>query len=270
MHGLLRVRGFTQDDTHIFCRMDQLQTEIRDILKLARKILNDFGFTEYEVMLSTRPEKFAGEVKNWDLAEATLSAAMTEAGFAFQVDAGEGTFYGPKIDLKIKDSIGRRWQCSTVQVDFNNPERFDCTYRSNEGKNERVVMIHRALLGSLERFFGILVEHYAGAFPIWLAPIQAAVLPITDTHVAYAEGIVAALKAAGIRVELRGDNEKIGAKIRNATMDKIPYMLVVGDKEVEAKAVAVRTRGGKDLGSLPVDAFLERIRGEIASKSPQD
>jgi len=269
LHGMLRVRGFTQDDTHIFCRMDQLQAEISGVLRLAKRILNDFGFTEYEVKLSTRPEKFVGDVNNWDLAEATLAAAMKDAGFEFEVDPGEGTFYGPKIDLKIKDSIGRRWQCSTVQVDFNLPERFDCTYRNNEGKDERVVMVHRALLGSIERFFGILIEHYAGAFPTWLAPVQVAVLAISDGQADYCAGLVSALKAANIRVEFRPENEKIGAKIRTATMEKIPYMLVVGDKEVAGKTVAVRTRSGKDLGVMPIAAFIELISGEIASKSPQ-
>ncbi len=267
LHGMLRVRGFTQDDTHIFCRMDQLQEEIRGVLVLAKKILNDFGFTEYEVKLSTRPEKFVGDMAQWDLAEATLSAAMKEAGFAFEVDPGEGTFYGPKIDLKIKDSIGRRWQCSTVQVDFNLPQRFDATYRSNEGKDERVVMVHRALLGSIERFFGILVEHYAGAFPLWLAPIQVAILPITDRQSDYSNEILVALKAAGLRVDLRGENDKIGAKIRAATMDKVPYMLVVGDKETGDKTVAVRTRSGKDLGVMSVDAFVKLASDEIASRA---
>lgn len=269
LHGTLRARGFTQDDTHIFCRFDQLQSEITGVLRLAKKILNDFGFTEYEVKLSTRPEKFVGEVAKWDLAESILAEAMKDADFAFEIDPGEGTFYGPKIDLKIKDSIGRRWQCSTVQVDFNTPERFDAVYRNNEGKDERVVMVHRALLGSIERFFGILIEHYAGAFPAWLSPVQASVMTITDTQSAYAQEVVTQLKAAGLRVELRDENEKIGAKIRTATMSKIPYLLVVGDKEVEGKSVAVRTRSGKDLGVMPIAKFVELVSAEIASKSPQ-
>ncbi len=266
LHGLLRVRGFTQDDTHIFCRFDQLEKEIQGVLLLARQILNDFGFTNYEVKLSTRPEKFVGDVKHWDQAEAFLASAMKLAGFEYEVDKGEGTFYGPKIDLKIKDSIGRKWQCSTVQLDFNLPERFKAVYRNEEGKDEQVVMVHRAILGSIERFFGILVEHYAGAFPTWIAPIQAAVLPITDKQVSYGEEVTNKLKAQGLRVALRAENEKIGAKIRTATMDKIPYMAVVGDKEIAANAVAVRSRAGKDLGTMPVEQFAKLLNDEINAK----
>ncbi len=269
LHGMLRVRGFTQDDTHIFCRFDQLQEEIRNVLLLAKQILNDFGFTNYEVKLSTRPEKFVGEVKHWDEAEKFLSAAMRDAGFAFDVDPGEGTFYGPKIDLKIKDSIGRKWQCSTVQLDFNLPERFQATYRNEEGKDTQVIMIHRAILGSIERFFGILVEHYAGAFPVWLAPVQVAVLPISDKQVSYAAGIVKALKEKGFRAELRAENEKIGAKIRTATLEKIPYMAVVGEKEMAAGAVAIRTRSGKDLGAISLAKFEEQLASDITTKASQ-
>lgn len=266
LHGLLRVRGFTQDDAHLFCRFDQLQSEIRAVLLLARQILQDFGFTNYEVKLSTRPEKYVGEAKMWDQAETFLAAAMKDAGFEYEVDPGEGTFYGPKIDLKIKDSIGRKWQCSTVQLDFNLPERFKATYRNEEGKEVPVVMVHRAILGSIERFFGILVEHYAGAFPLWLAPMQVVVLPISEKQMVYAQQVVDELKAAGIRAELRGENEKIGAKIRNASMDKIPYMAVVGDKEVEANTIAVRTRAGKDLGVMAAKAFIPQLLEEISSK----
>ncbi len=268
IHGMLRVRGFTQDDAHIFCRFDQLQSEIRGVLLLAKKILNDFGFTEYEVRLSTRPTKFVGDPKKWELAESVLSAAMKEAGFAFEVDAGEGTFYGPKIDLKIKDSIGRRWQCSTVQVDFNLPERFDAAYRAESGKDERVVMVHRAILGSIERFFGILIEHYAGAFPLCLAPVQVAVLPISEKQIEYAQGVAQQLAKNGIRAELRPENEKIGAKIRNATLAKIPYMAVIGDREKDAGKIAVRHLSGKDLGALAVEAFLADLTDEIAAKKP--
>lgn len=267
LHGMLRVRGFTQDDAHIFCRFDQLQEEIRNVLKLARKILQDFGFTNYEVKLSTRPVKFVGEAKLWDEAEKILAAGMKEAGFEYEVDAGEGTFYGPKIDLKIKDSIGRKWQCSTVQLDFNLPERFKATYRNDEGKDVPVVMIHRAILGSIERFFGILVEHHAGAFPLWLAPVQVAILPISDKQLEYAGSVFQQLQAAGFRVEFSKENEKIGAKIRTATMNKISYMAVVGDKEAGDQTVTVRSRAGKDLGAMSVEQLKALLIAEITSKS---
>lgn len=270
LHGTLRVRGFTQDDTHIFCRFDQLHQEIINVLKLARQILSDFGFQEYEVKLSTRPAKFVGDAQMWDEAERILASAMKEAGFEFDVDPGEGVFYGPKIDLKIKDSIGRRWQCSTVQVDFNLPERFKATYRNDEGKDVPVCMVHRAILGSLERFFGILIEHYAGAFPVWLAPVQVALLPISDKHLSYAEAIAEWLKKENIRTEIHGQNEKIGAKIRTVTMQKVPYMLVIGDREKEASAVAVRTRSGKDLGTMKVDEFISHVREQVAARSQQE
>jgi len=267
LHGMLRVRGFTQDDTHIFCTFDQLQSEIQGVLILARKILQDFGFNEYEVKLSTRPEKFVGEIARWDEAEKILAGAMKAAGFEFEVDPGEGVFYGPKIDLKIKDSIGRRWQCSTVQVDFNLPERFKAIYRNDEGKDVPVVMVHRAILGSLERFFGILIEHYAGAFPLWLAPVQAAVMPISDKQHDYAKEVFTALHAKGFRVELHDRNEKIGAKIREATIQKVPYMLIMGDREKEAGKVAVRTRAGLDLGTMTVDELAAKLTQEVAEKS---
>jgi threonyl-tRNA synthetase len=270
LHGMLRVRGFTQDDTHIFCRLDQLHAEITSVLKLARQILNDFGFTSYEVKLSTRPEKFVGDAAIWDQAEEILANGMKDAGFEYEVDAGEGTFYGPKIDLKIKDSIGRKWQCSTVQVDFNLPERFKATYRNEEGKDVPVVMVHRAILGSIERFFGILVEHYAGAFPVWLAPVQVAVLTISDKQIRYGEKLVQDLKAKGIRAELRGENEKIGSKIRSTTMEKIPYMAVIGDKEVTNGTLSVRSRGGKDLGALTIADFVDKLKYQIDSKSQPD
>jgi threonyl-tRNA synthetase len=269
LHGTLRARGFTQDDTHIFCRFDQLEQEIHGVLMLARRILNDFGFTNYEVKLSTRPEKFVGDPVLWDKAEAILESGMKMAGFEYEIDKGEGTFYGPKIDLKIKDSIGRKWQCSTLQLDFNLPERFKATYRNDEGKDVPVVMLHRAILGSIERFFGILVEHYAGAFPLWLAPMQVAVLPITDKQLPYAQTVADQLKKAGFRAELRGENEKIGAKIRNATLEKIPYMVVVGDKEVEANTVAVRTRAGLDKGVISVAALVEMLVKESSEKTAQ-
>lgn len=267
LHGTLRVRGFTQDDSHIFCRFDQLKDEIRSVLTIFREILSDFGFNQYDVRLSTRPEKYVGKLELWNEAEKILSEAMAEAGFEFTVDPGEGVFYGPKIDLKIKDSIGRRWQCSTVQVDFNLPERFEATYRNDEGKDAPICMVHRAALGSLERFFGILIEHYAGAFPMWLAPVQTAILPISDKHLDYARGIEKSLKAADIRTELFDQNEKIGAKIRTATMEKIPYMLVIGDREVESNRVSVRSRSGQDLGSHEISDLIGKFQKEIDARS---
>ncbi len=266
LHGMLRVRGFTQDDAHIFCRFDQLYEEIKGVIMLAQKILGDFGFTDYEVNLSTRPEKFVGQPEAWDKAEEILAKAMTDTGLKFQVDKGEGTFYGPKIDLKIKDSIGRKWQCSTVQLDFNLPERFKAVYRNEEGKDVPVVMIHRAILGSIERFFGILVENYAGLFPLWLAPVQVAVLPISEKHYEYSKKVVQLLRENGIRTEFSEKNDKIGAKIRTATMDKIPYMIVIGDKEVEVGQVAVRTQSGKDLGSKNLSDFVLEMTAEIKAK----
>ncbi len=267
LHGTLRARGFTQDDTHIFCRFDQLEQEIHGVLTLARRILNDFGFTNYEVKLSTRPEKFVGDQAHWDKAEAILESGMKLAGFEYEIDKGEGTFYGPKIDLKIKDSIGRKWQCSTLQLDFNLPERFKATYRNDEGKDVPVVMLHRAILGSIERFFGILVEHYAGAFPVWLAPVQVAVLPITDNHLEYARALCATLVQENFRVKLWEENEKIGAKIRTATLEKIPYMIVLGDQEIAAKSVSVRARTAKEGTVMSVADFIAQLKRDVAAKT---
>jgi threonyl-tRNA synthetase len=266
LHGTLRVRGFTQDDTHIFCRFDQLEAEIKGVLGLAKKILGDFGFTDYELKLSTRPPKFVGDLKLWDQAEQILESALKASGMPYEIDPGEGVFYGPKIDLKIKDSIGRKWQCSTIQVDFNLPERFKATYRNDEGKDVPVCMVHRAILGSIERFFGILVEHYAGIFPLWLAPIQVAILPISEKQTEYVQGVSEKLKDAGLRVDLRLMNDKIGAKIRTATMEKIPYMVVVGDREMADGKVAVRTRAGKDLGVMSVDELAKMLTDKAHSR----
>jgi threonyl-tRNA synthetase len=264
LHGLFRVRGFTQDDAHLFVRRDQLAAEVDRVLQFCLHILRSFGFTEFELYLSTRPEKFVGTPQQWEEAEQILQTALTRSGMAFQVDAGGGVFYGPKIDLKIRDSLNRRWQCSTIQVDFQLPERFDMTYVGEDGsRDHRPIMIHRALLGSLERFFGILVEHYGGAFPLWLAPTQAMVLTVTDAQNAFAEEVVRKLKAAGLRVDADLRNEKLGAKIREAQLMKIPYMLVVGDKEVAAGCVAPRRYGEKgSLPPTPVDEFIEKLRRE--------
>jgi threonyl-tRNA synthetase len=263
LHGLLRVRGFTQDDAHLFCRPDQIEAEVSRVLDFTFFVLRTFGFSEFEVYLSTRPEKAVGSAENWAQATDALQAALKNRGVAYEIDPGEGVFYGPKIDIKIKDMLGRSWQCSTVQIDFNNPERFQLAYIGEDGKSHQPIMIHRALMGSIERFFGILVEHYAGAFPTWLAPVQAKVLCITDKQRSYAESVVGQLKASGVRAEADLRNEKVGFKIREAEKGKIPYMLVIGDREVEAGTVSVRGRSGANHGSLSVQAFIDMIRADI-------
>jgi threonyl-tRNA synthetase len=262
LHGLLRVRGFTQDDAHLFCRPDQIEAEVSRVLDFTFFILGTFGFTEFEVYLSTRPEKSVGSDENWAIATSALEAALKGRGVAYRVDPGEGVFYGPKIDIKIKDVLGRSWQCSTVQVDFNNPERFKLAYTGEDGKHHQPIMIHRALMGSIERFFGILIEHYAGAFPTWLAPVQAVVLTITDKQQEFAAKVVSELKGHGYRVEADIRNEKIGFKIREAEKNKIPYMLVVGDKEVQSGTVSVRGRSGANHGSMPIDGLLTLLRDD--------
>lgn len=266
LHGLMRVRGFTQDDAHIFCRQDQLEEEINQVLKFVLEILKTFGFSEYEIRLSTRPEKYAGTLENWAKAENALRLALEELKLSYTVDPGEGVFYGPKVDIWIKDCLGRSWQCSTVQVDFNLPERFKVTYRNQEGKEETVVMIHRALMGSLERFFGVLIEHYGGNFPLWLSPTQVAVLTITEKQNTYAEEINSSLKEQGLRSELDLRNEKINLKIREAEMKKIPYLLIIGEKEVKSQTVSVRKHGGKNLGNLEIEKFIREVRKEIKEK----
>jgi threonyl-tRNA synthetase len=268
LHGLLRVRGFTQDDAHLFCRPDQIESEVGRVLDFTFFVLRTFGFSEFEVYLSTRPEKAVGAPEHWEQATGALEAALKGRGVACQIDPGEGVFYGPKIDIKIKDVLGRAWQCSTVQIDFNNPQRFGLTYAGEDGRAHQPIMIHRALMGSIERFFGILIEHYAGAFPTWLAPVQATVLCITDKQRDYAEGVAARLKAAGFRAEADVRNEKVGFKIREAEKAKIPYMIVVGDRELQAGTVSVRGRSGASLGSMPVPAVVDLIRADIAKSVP--
>jgi threonyl-tRNA synthetase len=260
LHGLLRVRGFTQDDAHLFCRPDQIESEVSRVLDFTFFILRTFGFTEFEIYVSTKPEKAVGSAENWTQATGALEAALKGRGVAYEIDPGEGVFYGPKIDIKIKDVLGRSWQCSTIQVDFNNPERFELAYTGEDGKSHRPIMIHRALMGSIERFFGILVEHYAGAFPTWLAPVQALVLSITDKQQAYAETVASQLRAAGFRADADLRNEKIGFKIREAEKAKVPFMLVVGDREMQGGTVSVRGRSKADLGSMPVPAVMELLR----------
>ncbi len=260
LHGLLRVRGFTQDDAHLFCRPDQIESEVSKVLDFTFFMLRTFGFSEFEVYLSTMPEKAVGSPEHWAQATAALEAALKGRGVAYQIDPGEGVFYGPKIDIKIRDVLGRSWQCSTVQIDFNNPERFDLAYTGEDGQAHQPIMIHRALLGSIERFFGILIEHYAGVFPPWLAPVQAKVLCITDRQKEYAQALMDQLAQAGLRAEADLRNEKVGFKIREAEKAKVPFMLVVGDREMQAGTVSVRGRSGVDHGKLAVDAVIELIK----------
>jgi threonyl-tRNA synthetase len=270
LHGLLRVRGFTQDDAHIFCRPDQVMAEINRTLDFCLSILAAFGFDRPHVELSVRDplnlEKYAGSDADWDMAESTLAAALAAHGFAYQRMEGEAVFYGPKIDIKIVDALGRRWQASTIQFDFNLPERFDLSYIGEDGQQHRPYMVHRALYGSIERFMALLIEHYAGAFPVWLAPVQAIVIPIADRHVEYAHQVRASLGAAGIRAELDEGRERMNAKIRNAQLQKIPYMLVVGDKEIEQGAVSIRLRTGEDRGVVAVTQFIDQALKTIAQK----
>jgi threonyl-tRNA synthetase len=265
LHGLLRVRGFTQDDAHLFLRPDQLDEEIFSLLDFTLFVLRRFGFDRYEIFLSTRPEKYAGMPESWEKAEEALKNALDRKGLPYRVDPGEGVFYGPKIDIKIQDVLGRSWQCSTIQVDFNNPERFDVGFIGADGARQRAIMIHRALMGSLERFFGILVEHHAGAFPAWLAPVQADVLPVTDRQAEYARGVVAALRGAGFRAEGDFRNEKLGYKIRESQLRKVPYALVVGEREAAGGNVSPRRRGGEQLPPMPVGEFLEALRKETSN-----
>ncbi len=254
LHGMLRVRGFTQDDSHIFCTPEQLEDEINGVLDLMDYMMQTFDYT-YSAYLSTRPEKYVGTDEVWERATETLRTVLEKRDMAYEVDEGGGVFYGPKIDIKIFDAIGREWQGPTIQCDFNLPERFDMWYIGSDGERHRPVMIHRTVLGSMERFIGGLIEHYAGAFPVWLAPVQAVVIPIADRHHDYARGVVAQLKAAGIRAEANLNDTRMQAKIREGQVQKVPYMLVVGDRDIEAAAVSVRLRSGEDLKSMPVDRF---------------
>ena len=267
LHGLMRVRGFTQDDAHIFCRPEQIEVEVGGVLDLTFELLDAFGFTEFDILLSTRPDKFVGDPDTWEHATQSLRQALESRNLAFDVDEGGGAFYGPKIDIKITDALGRAWQCTTVQFDFNLPERFDLSFQDAEGGRTRPYMVHRAILGSMERFLGVLIEHYAGAFPLWLAPVQATVIPIADRHVEYAETVKERLSSQGIRVEVNARSERMNLKIRNAQLQKVPYMLVVGDAEAGENAVAVRLRDGTDLGLTPVPALLERMTEELKAKA---
>ena len=262
LHGLLRVRGFTQDDAHIFCREDQLEEEIIKVLDLVIYFLKVFGFSEYKIFLSTRPEKFVGSPEIWDKSEAALKRALENKGLEYEIDPGEGVFYGPKIDLKIKDVLGRFWQCATIQVDFNLPERFNIVYVGEDNKFYRPIMIHRALLGSLERFLGVLIENYAGAFPFWIAPVQIKVLTLTDRNINYGEKIMQILKNEGFRVEADFRNEKLNYKIRIAQQEKVPYMVILGDKEEKDNVISVRTRKGEVINNIKIEEFISKIKIE--------
>lgn len=267
LHGLLRVRGFTQDDSHIFCTPDQFSKEVGKLIKLAGQLFRDFGFEDVRHFLATRPEKFVGETSLWDEAERGLKEALESEGFKYEIDNGGGAFYGPKIDQKVTDAIGREWQLCTIQVDFNLPRRFNVKYRARSGKDEYAVMIHRALLGSLERFIGLLIEHFAGAFPLWLSPVQVKVLTITSLEEEYARSVVQALSDAGIRTELDTRSEKIGLKVRDATLEKVPYMLVLGKKESSARMVSLRLRGGKNIYGLTLETVIKDLVREISERS---
>jgi threonyl-tRNA synthetase len=267
--GLTRVRQFSQDDAHCFVMESQIAEEVERLLRLVQRVYGDFGLP-YSVKLSTRPEKFLGEVETWDHAEASLKQALEAANQPYTINAGDGAFYGPKLDFDVTDAIGRQWQCATIQLDYQMPQRFDLKYVGADNTEHRPVVIHRAIFGSFERFIAILIEHYAGAFPLWLAPVQAVVLPIADRHAAYAAGVQAALAAVGLRVELDARQEKINYKIREAQLQKIPYMLVVGDKEAADGTVAVRRRSGGDQGTRAVDEFIREALAEIAAKQEPD
>ena len=271
MHGLLRVRGFVQDDAHIFCTPAQVEDEIVACIDFAQLVLNTFGFTEFKVELSTWDPKdrksYAGSDENWNSAVHALENALQRKAIPYRKVAGEAAFYGPKIDIKLVDVLGRLWQLSTVQFDFNLPARFELEYVGEDGERHQPVMVHRALYGSVERFFGVLIEHYAGAFPLWLAPMQAGIVPISERHHAYAKKIQETLQNAGLRVEVDHRNEKMGAKIRDFTLQKLPYILVVGDKEAETGGVSLRVRGQGDQGGMPLEDFVIRARSLVESKS---
>ncbi len=266
LHGLMRVRGFTQDDAHIFCTEEQIQGEVADFIVMLQKIYADFGFADVLVKLSTRPEKRVGSDETWDKAEAALAAALNQNGLAFDLQPGEGAFYGPKIEFTLKDSLGRLWQCGTIQLDFNLPVRLGAEYVAEDNSRKPPVMLHRAIVGSMERFLGILIENFAGAMPLWLSPVQVVVMNITDAQAKYVEQVVSELKKNGIRAQSDLRNEKINYKIREHSLQKMPYLLVAGEREMQSEQVAVRTRKGEDLGSMPLQTLIERLRGEVESK----
>jgi len=259
LHGLLRVRGFTQDDAHIFCMPEQVIEEFNSVLDLTFRIYDKFDFRNYKITLSTKPGKYVGEDKDWDFAENILKKILNEKGLEYELDEGGGAFYGPKIDIHIEDAIGRLWQCTTVQFDFNLPERFDLKYISTEGKEIKPIMIHRALLGSVERFFGVLIEHYAGSFPMWLAPIQIMIIPIADRHIDYCNQISDVLKEKNFRSVVNDSSERMNAKIREAQMQKIPYMIVIGDREISQNKLSIRTRSGENIPDIDLNEFFNLL-----------
>lgn len=267
LHGLLRVRGFTQDDAHLFCRPDQMPDEIDRVLAFSLHILRAFGFEDFRAYLSTRnPEKAIGTAEEWEAPTEALRMSLERAEIPYQVDEAEATFYGPKIDLKLRDALGREWQLTTIQFDFTLPERFDLNYIGEDGQEHRPYVIHRALMGSMERFMGVLIEHFAGAFPVWLSPVQAVIIPIADRHLEYAGTVAERLKEAGLRIEIDARSERMNAKIRDAQLQKVPYMLVLGDRETESGAVAVRLRSEEDLGAMPVEDFIKRAQDDIEAR----
>jgi len=266
MHGLLRVRGFTQDDGHIFCREDQITSEVMDVIDFTFDVMKDFGFDNMNIELSTRPDDYIGSMENWETATQALELALKKKELDYQINEGDGAFYGPKIDIKLKDALNREWQCATIQCDFALPERFEMEYVNEEGRTTRPIMIHRAILGSVERFFGTLIEHYGGAFPAWLAPTQVAIIPIREEHKAYALKIKEDLQRKGLRGIIDQRNESLNKKIREGTIKKIPYLLVVGDKEVQNNTVAVRKYAQGDQGMCAVDAFVEQLESEVQLK----
>lgn len=266
LHGLMRVRGFTQDDAHIFCRIDQIEQEIQNVLDFTLFVLKTFGFEQFDIYLSTRPEKYVGSLDNWELSTNALETALKKKGINYEIDPGEGVFYGPKIDIKVKDILGRQWQCSTIQVDFNLPERFNVTYRGADDKEHMPIMLHRALMGSLERFFGILIEHYNGVFPLWLAPVQISVLTIAERHSEFAKEIASFLRLKDIRIDLSIENEKIGYKIRQSSIKKIPYSIIIGDKEIETGLIAIRLRNGQNTEPLTREGIADFLLIKIKNK----
>jgi threonyl-tRNA synthetase len=267
LHGLARVRGFTQDDAHIFCRPDQIEAEATGVVKLAQFMMSTFGFSEYELLLSTRPERYVGSIQMWDSATRSLASVLENLGLPYDIDPGEGVFYGPKIDIKLKDALGHAWQGPTIQVDFNLPERFDVCYIGDDGAEHPVVMIHRTVLGSMERFVACLIEHYGGVFPVWLSPIQAIIIPVADRHVAYGRQIQKELEAEGVRSRLDERAERMNLKIRDAQLQKIPYMLVVGDKEVALSNVSFRLRSGGNIGTRSLPEVKKLVKAAIEAKS---
>jgi threonyl-tRNA synthetase len=266
LHGIKRVRGFTQDDAHIFCRPDQLREEIEALIDFTLFFLGAFGFEEYEVYLSTRPEKYVGSEENWELATDALKESLSACGLKYRIDPGEGVFYGPKIDIKIRDALHRVWQCTTIQVDYNLPEKFNVSYIGSDGEAHRPIMVHRALLGSLERFFGVLIEHYGGDFPLWLAPVQARILPITDRQQDYARRVLETLLREAFRADVDSRSEKIGLKIRDAELQKIPCMLVIGEREASSGEVSLRRKGRGDMGTLSIRELIETMKKEVADR----